>query len=69
MLKGYAFLTLKPAVLVGNLSEDQFLAHDYPGRKEFCHYSEMSSLPVVELSAKIEWEILGISQRGQERLS
>jgi GTP-binding protein YchF len=60
MLKGYAFLTLKPVVLVGNLSEDQFLAHDYPGRKEFCHYSEMSSLPVVELSAKIEWEILGL---------
>jgi len=60
MLKGYAFLTLKPVILVGNLSEDQFLAHDYPGRKEFSDYSKDSNLPVVELSAKIEWEILGL---------
>jgi GTP-binding protein YchF len=59
-LKGYAFLTLKPVVLVGNLSEDQFLAHDYPGRKEFCDYSKVCNLPVLELSAKIEWEILGL---------
>jgi hypothetical protein len=60
MLKGYAFLTLKPVVLVGNLSEDQFLAHDYPGRNAFSDYSKDSNLPIVELSAKIEWEILGL---------
>ena len=60
MLKGYAFLTLKPVVLVGNLSEDQFLAHDYPGRKGFSDYVEGNHLPVVELSAKIEWEILSL---------
>jgi hypothetical protein len=64
-LKGYAFLTLKPVVLVGNLSEDQFLAHDYPGRKGFSDYIAENNLPVVELSAKIEWEILGLP--GEDR--
>lgn len=65
ILKGYALLTLKPVVLVGNLSEDQFLAHDYPGREKFSDYSKENHLSVVELSAKIEWEILGLP--GEDR--
>ncbi|NPV78816.1 MAG: redox-regulated ATPase YchF [Firmicutes bacterium] len=56
-LRGYAFLTLKPIVIVVNLSEDQFLEHSYPGKEKLKAYLAEHDIPLIELSAKIEAEI------------
>ncbi|MGE5584852.1 MAG: redox-regulated ATPase YchF [Bacillota bacterium] len=62
-LKGYALLTLKPVVVVPNISEDDFATRAYPGRRDLEEFSRESGVPIVELSAKIELEICGLPER------
>lgn len=57
LLRGYAFLTQKPEVLVVNIDENQLLAGDYEGREGVYRYAERTCCPVVEISARIEEEI------------
>ncbi len=61
-LKGYALLTLKPVVVVCNLSEAGFVARDYPGADRLESLSRECGLPIMELSARIELEIQSLSE-------
>lgn len=67
MLRGYALLTLRPVVLVVNLSEEDFASRTYPGAPELAAHSRECGMPLVELSARIEWEIQSLpeGERGE----
>jgi len=66
LLVAYQFLTLKPLLVCLNLSEDQLASHDFPGKSEVYEYCQNRSLPVVEVSASIERDILELSPEERE---
>ncbi len=57
-LQNYTFLTDKPLIVVVNLDEQQFSQGDYPGRGRLIEVAAAKELPVIELCAQIEEEIL-----------
>ncbi|MGE5389822.1 MAG: redox-regulated ATPase YchF [Deltaproteobacteria bacterium] len=61
LLTAYQFLTLKPLLVCLNLSENQLASHDYQGKEDVCKYCGQRSLPIVEVSASIERDILELS--------
>jgi ribosome-binding ATPase len=83
LVSGYAFLTLKPLLVVVNLDEEQWRSGDYPGKEKLEKYSAGQSVPLVPVCAKTEMEIstlppeeraefmtdLGISETGIDRLA
>jgi len=66
LLVAYQFLTLKPLLVGLNLSEEQLAGHDFPGKEEVYAYCERCSLPVVEVSASIERDIMELSPEERE---
>ncbi|MGE5560582.1 MAG: redox-regulated ATPase YchF [Chloroflexota bacterium] len=56
-IRGYAFLSNKPMILAVNVSEDQLLAKDYPGKDAVAAYAAEHNLPVVEFCGRIEEEL------------
>lgn len=68
LLQGYGLLTAKPMILVINLDEEQFAAHEYEGRDELRQYVERRKCEAVELSCKIESEIMSLDESDRDEL-
>jgi len=66
LLVAYQFLTLKPMLVCLNLSEEQLAGHHFPGKEKVYAYCQRCSLPVVEVSASIERDILELSPEERE---
>jgi len=62
VLRGYGLLTAKPMVLVINLDEAQLASHQYEGRDELKRYAERRQCESVELSCKVESEIMALDE-------
>jgi len=56
-LRGYGLLSVKPVVVVANMSEEQFRAGQFPRDSELEAYCSERSIPLVKLAAEIEAEI------------
>lgn len=56
-LRGFAFLTERPVLVVANLDEEQFRAGRFPGEERLRDYAFRRQMPVLPLSARIELEI------------
>lgn len=83
LVSGYAFLTLKPLLVVVNMDEDQWRSGVYPGKDRLEQYSREQGVPVVGVCAQTEMEIgllapderaeflsdLGITESGIDRLA
>lgn len=63
-LTAYQFLTDKPLVLAVNVNEDAL--SDYTGRDELIAYTTARSIPMVEISARIEAELAELSLEERE---
>ena len=61
-LQGYAFFTQKPFMVLVNVDEEQLLAQTYPGKNALVEKAKALSIPLIELSAKIEAEISELSE-------
>lgn len=62
IMKSYQFLTNKPMLICLNLSEKDLLSGQYPGKEEAEEYSRQYGIPVVELSASIERDIVELEE-------
>lgn len=56
-IRGYTFLSNKPMILAMNVSEDQLLAGDYPGKAEATAYAAQHDLALIEFCGQIEQEL------------
>lgn len=56
-LRGYGLLSVKPVVVVANMSEEQFREGQFPRDGELQAYCSERSIPLVKLAAEIEAEI------------
>ncbi|NLW92201.1 MAG: redox-regulated ATPase YchF [Syntrophomonadaceae bacterium] len=65
-LTAYQFLTLKPLLVCLNLSDDQLASHDFGGRDEVYTYCTEHNLPVVEVSASIERDIMELNEEEKD---
>lgn len=61
LLTAYQFLTLKPLLVCLNLADDQLASHSFQGKDEVYSYCSQRLLPVVEVSASIERDIMELS--------
>jgi len=61
-LRGFGMLSLKPVVIVANMSDDQFSKGDYPDKEKLNNYCSEKNIPFVELAAQIEVEISQLPQ-------
>lgn len=57
LMRGYAFLTLKPLLVAANLDEEQLKKHAYPSRDELVTFAASLETPVVEFSGRVEAEL------------
>ncbi|MCY0906981.1 MAG: redox-regulated ATPase YchF [Sulfobacillus thermosulfidooxidans] len=83
LIRGYQFLTLKPAVWVINLDDEAFQAGDFPNREAILALAQDKDVPVVLMAAALEQEMeeldpedraafmqdLGIQQSGLKRVA
>lgn len=83
LLRAYSFYTMKPVIVVANLSEEQLIANDYPSKEKLEKYCEENNIPLLTMSAKVEMEIteldtedrkafmedLGLEESGINRLA
>lgn len=61
LIRGYGFLTLKPLLLILNISEDQLQnVEDILG--QFKHYETLAQTSVIVLAAQLEMEIAQLDQ-------
>lgn len=65
-LAGYGMLSIKPILLVSNLSEEQFTSKEYDGRSELMSFCESRDVELVELAALIEVEIDQLANEDKE---
>ncbi|MEA4882639.1 MAG: DUF933 domain-containing protein [Clostridia bacterium] len=65
-LRGYGLLSVKPVLLVANMSEEQFSASGYPRRDDLRAYCAERGVPLVELAARIEVEIAELAPDERE---
>lgn len=56
-LRGFAFLTERPVLVVVNLDEEQFRSARFPGEEKLRAYAREHLMPVLPLCAQIELEI------------
>ena len=56
-LRGFGMLSLKPVVIVANMSDEQFSNGEYPDKDKLNLYCKERDIPFVELAAQIEVEI------------
>ncbi|MCL2045497.1 MAG: redox-regulated ATPase YchF [Oscillospiraceae bacterium] len=82
-VRGFAFLTEKPRLVVVNVDEDQWVTRSYPNQDALTELCDGLGIPVIVLCAEIELEIsrlpdedkqlfiedMGISQPGIETLA
>jgi len=57
LIRGYAFLTLKPLIIAVNLDEEQLKERNYPSRDELAALAASLAAPVVEFSGRVEAEL------------
>ncbi len=57
ILRGYAFLTLKPLIIAANLDEEQLRKQSYPSRDGLAAFGAALETPVVEFSGRVEAEL------------
>ncbi len=83
LIRGYQFLTLKPAIWVINLDDTGFQSGDYPDRDAILALASEKGVPVVLMAAALEQEMgeldegdraafmqdLGIEQSGLSRVA
>lgn len=62
LLRGYAFLTARPVLIVANLSEDQLRTGRYSGRAELADYCGSQGEELVEVCAGVELEIAALEE-------
>ncbi len=65
-LNTYQFLTIKPMLICLNLSEDDILTGDYPGKEQVLKYGQNFNIPIVEMSVSIESEITQLDPEEQQ---
>jgi len=65
ILNSYQFLTDKPILICLNISEDDLINKQYEKKEEIFKYAREHSLPLVEISAGIERELLELE--GEEK--
>ncbi|MDO4540156.1 MAG: redox-regulated ATPase YchF [Syntrophomonadaceae bacterium] len=65
MMSGYQFLTLKPLILCVNINEDEITAPAYPQRDALLQFCRERQMPLIEMSAEIERQLLAFD--GEER--
>lgn len=63
IIKPYNFLTEKPMLYVGNISENQI---NTPFLKEFEKWAEKENIPTIFIPLKLEEEILNLSEEEQK---
>jgi len=56
-LRGFAFLTDRPVLVVANLDEEQFRAGRFPGEEKLRTYAREHEMPILPLCAQVELEI------------
>ncbi|HOB41669.1 MAG TPA: DUF933 domain-containing protein [Bacillota bacterium] len=56
-LRGYGLLSVKPIVVVANMSEEQFREGKFPRDSQLQEYCCERSIPLIRLAAEIEAEI------------
>ena len=59
-VRSLGFLTLKPALVVVNIDEDQLHGGGYPGEAELELYASARNIPVVPICAQVETEIASL---------
>jgi GTP-binding protein YchF len=59
-VRSLGFLTLKPALVVVNIDEDQLHGGGYPGEAELQLYASARNIPVVTICAQVETEIASL---------
>jgi len=83
LVRNYSFLTEKPMLIVVNIDEAQAAGAGYPGRERLIEVAQSRGIPLIDICAKIEAEIvelpdeerqefmaeLGISEPGIARLA
>ncbi|AZR72718.1 redox-regulated ATPase YchF [Anoxybacter fermentans] len=57
LVRGYAFFTQKPLIVVLNMDDQQLKDDNYPGKEEFENSMAEKEIPIVKVSAAIEAEI------------
>lgn len=57
LVHGYDFMSMKPQIIIANITEDQIGRPDTPGITELRAYCEEQKAPMITLSAKVEAEV------------
>lgn len=65
LVSGYQFLTIKPLILCVNINESDIQAPAYPQREALLQFCDERQIPVIEMSAEIERQLLELD--GGER--
>ncbi len=58
VMAGQVFLTEKPLILAVNIDEEQLAEGNWPGREQVQAYAAERGIPVIEVCARIEMEIM-----------
>ncbi len=66
LIRGYAFFTQKPLIVVLNLSDDQLKNDQYPEKDEFEAHMLEKEIPFAKVSAAIEMEINQLDEEDKE---
>lgn len=59
-VRSLGFLTVKPALVVVNIDEDQLCQGQYPGESEIAAYASARGVPVLTICAELEAEIASL---------
>lgn len=59
-VRSLGFLTVKPALVVVNIDEDQLHQSSYPGEAELQQYASARNIPVLTICAQVETEIASL---------
>lgn len=57
LVHGYDFMSMKPQIIIANITEDQIGQPDTAALTELRAYCEESKIPMIALSAKVEAEV------------
>lgn len=66
LVSGYDFMSMKPQIIVANISEDAIGADESDDMKQLRNYAEKSGFPMLALSAKVEAEVAELPEDEQK---
>lgn len=67
ILKGLQLLTIKPVILVANISESELSLTENPRLRDLIAYAGLKGMPIISLCGKVEMEIreLSLDEQGE----